>query len=199
MDNSALYKIGYGLYLLTAKDGEKDNGCITNTLMQVSSKPLTAVIAVNKQNYTHYMIMKTGQFNVSTLTQNTPFEVIKQFGFQSGRDVDKFNRIPYARRSPSGIIYIEEYANAYMTFKVRETLDFVTHTLFTADITDAVKLSDDESLTYSYYQSNIKPRPAKKAKGWQCKICGYIYEDDELPEDFICPLCKHPASDFVKL
>lgn len=199
MDNSALYKIGYGLYLLTAKDGEKDNGCITNTLMQISSSPLTAVIAVNKQNYTHDMIMKTGQFNVSTLTQNTPFEVIKQFGFQSGRNVDKFNRIPYARRSSSGIIYIEEYANAYMTFKVRKTLDFVTHTLFTADITNAVKLSDDESLTYSYYQSNIKPRPAKKTKGWQCKICGYIYEGDEIPADFICPLCKHPASDFVKL
>ncbi|MGN0641745.1 MAG: rubrerythrin [Huintestinicola sp.] len=201
MDNSALYKIGYGLYVLTARDGEKDNGCITNTLMQITSNPLTAVIAVNKQNFTHDLIMKTREFNVSVLTTGTPFEVFKQFGFQSGRDTDKFEGVSYAKRAENGIMYISDYSNAYFLFKVTQTADFGTHTLFTAEITDAKVLSDKESVTYSYYQAHIKPKKSApaKVKGWQCTICGYIYEGEELPPDFVCPLCKHGAADFVRL
>ena len=202
MDNKALYNIGYGLYVLTAKDGEKDNGCITNTLMQVSSNPLKAVIAVNKQNFTHDMIMKTKEFNISMLTEDAPFAVYRHFGFFSGRKTNKFGVIDYAKRAENGIKYIDEqYANAYLSCKVTDTADFGTHTLFTAEIVDGKVLSDKPSATYSYYQKNVKPKktaPAK-AKGWQCKICGYIYEGEELPKDFVCPICKHGASDFEKL
>ncbi len=199
MDNTALFKIGYGLYLLTANDG-KDNGCIINTFMQVSSDPLTAVFGINKQNHTHDMIMKTGVCNISTLTQKVPFEIFERFGFKSGKDADKFAGFSATDRSENGVLYLTDYVNSFISLKVVGTENFGTHTLFRAEITDAKVLSQDESVTYSYYHANIKPKPAPaKKNGYRCKICGYVYEGEELPADFICPLCKHPASDFEKI
>ena len=199
MDKAAMYKLTYGLFVLTAKEGEKDNGCIINTAMQVTTTPNRIIIVVNKENYTHDMIMRTKTFNVSCLSENASFDVFKHFGFQSGKDVDKMEGKSYPR-AENGIVYVEDMANAYISGKVVSETDLGTHTMFLADVTDAKVLSDVESVSYSYYQKNIKPapQPAKK-KGWVCKICGYVYEGEELPDDFICPLCKHPASDFEPL
>ena len=199
MGKAAMYKLTYGLFVLTAKEGEKDNGCIINTAMQVTTSPNRIIIVVNKQNYTHDMIMRTKTFNVSCLSENASFEVFKHFGFQSGKDVDKMEGKSYLR-AENGIVYVEDMANAYISGKVVSETDLGTHTMFLADVTDAKVLNDAESVSYSYYQKNIKPapQPAKK-KGWVCKICGYVYEGEDLPEDFICPLCKHPASDFEPL
>jgi len=201
MDNKALFKIGYGLYVLTAKDAGKDNGCIINTLMQVASTPvLTGVIAVNKQNYTHDMIMNSRQFNVSMLATQAPFDVFKHFGFQSGKVVDKLTGYNGAKRSENGLIYLAQHTNAYLSCKVLDTIDFGTHTMFRSEIVAGEVLGSVESLTYSYYQQHIKPKPQQgPAKGWRCKICGYVYEGDPLPSDFICPLCKHGAIDFEKI
>ncbi len=201
MDNTALFKIGYGLYVLTARDGGKDNGCIINTVLQVTSvQPLVGVISVNKQNYTHDMIMKSKEFNVSVLTTETPFDVFKRFGFQSGRGVDKFEGCANVARSENGLIYLPEYANAYLSFKVSDTIDFGTHTMFKAEIVDGKALSNTESVTYSYYQQHIKPKPQEvKKQGYRCNICGYVHEGEILPEGFVCPICKHGAGDFVKL
>ena len=201
MDNTALFRIGYGLYVLTAKDGDKDNGCITNTLLQVTSAPpLVGVITVNKQNFTHGMIAKSGRFNISTLTTETPFDVFKHFGFQSGANVDKFADWKEISRSGNGIIYLPEYANAYLSFEVTDTIDFGSHTMFRADIADGEVIGTGESLTYAYYQKHIKPSPQAAPKsGYRCNICNYIYEGDTLPEDFVCPICKHGASDFTKI
>lgn len=201
MDNNALFKIGYGLYVLTARDGERDNGCITNTVMQITSQsPYMAVCAVNKRNLTHDMIRKSGVFNLSVLTEKTPFSVYERFGFHSGRDTDKFADFRGVERSENGLLYLTEDANAVLSFRVTEANDFGTHTLFSAEITDASVLSDAPSVTYDFYQRKIKPKPkAKKAKGWRCEICGYVYEGEELPPDFICPLCKHGVGDFVKI
>ena len=201
MDSKVTRNFSYGLFVLTAKDGDKDNGCIINTVTQVANSPERISIAVNKANYTHDMILKTGEFNVSILTTETPFDTFKHFGFQSGRDVDKTEGIKFAR-SENGIIYMTEHANSFLSGKVIETMDVGSHTLFVADLVDGAVLSDVDSVTYAYYFSNIKPAPAAKVEekvGWVCKICGYIYEGDPLPEDFICPICKHPASDFEKL
>ncbi len=198
MDQKAMFKLSYGLFVLTAKDGEKDNGCIVNTVTQVTSEPNRITVAVNKNNFTHDMIVKTGLFNVTILSEKSKFETFKHWGFQSGRDVDKLQEITYSR-SENGLIYVPDGANAYLSAKVKDMTDLGTHTLFLADVTDAVLLSEDESVTYSYYQRNIKPAPAPKKKGFVCTVCGYIYEGDTLPADFICPLCKHPASDFVPL
>lgn len=202
MDTSALYKLGYGLYVLTAKDGKKDNGCIINTMIQTTQNPLTAVIAVNKQNFTHDMIMKSGKCNVSVLTQEAPFDIYKHFGFQSGKTVDKISGYENTERAENGLIYIPKFTNAYFSLNVTDTKDLGTHTLFFVSIADAVKLSDVESVSYSYYQANVKPKKPAPAKGktvWRCKICGYEYVGDELPPDFICPICKHGASDFEKI
>ncbi len=202
MDNSAMFKIGYGLYLLTAKEGQKDNGCIVNTVMQVTQTPLTMVLGLNKMNYTHDMIKKTGVFNVTALCQNCPFDLFKQFGFQSGRDTDKFAGVDYAVRADNGLLYLNKHATAYFSCRVLEEQDYGTHTLFKAEVVDARTLSNEESLTYSYYQTHTKPKPqpVKFTKTvWRCKICGYIYEGEELPADFICPLCKHGAADFEKI
>jgi flavin reductase (DIM6/NTAB) family NADH-FMN oxidoreductase RutF/rubredoxin len=200
MDNSALFKIGYGLYVLTAKDDSKDNGCIINTVMQVTVSPLVMVIGVNKQNYTHDMIMKTKEFNVSVLDTRSQFSIFQNFGFQSGKDADKFADFKAAERAENGIYYITENTNAYLSGKVIETFDFGTHTLFKAEIVEAKNLSEEETSTYTYYQKNIKPAPQPvEKKGWRCKICGYVYEGDPLPEDFICPICKHGAIDFEKI
>jgi flavin reductase (DIM6/NTAB) family NADH-FMN oxidoreductase RutF len=199
MDNKAMFNLSYGLFILTAKEGSKDNGCIVNTVTQVTSEPNRIIVAVNKNNYTHDMIKNTGEFNVSILTENTKFETFKHWGFQSGRNVDKTEGITL-KRAANGIIYIEEGTNALICAKVLSTTDLGTHTLFLAEVTDCEVLSNDSSVTYTYYQKNIKPAPApQKKKGFVCNICGYIYEGDTLPADFICPLCKHPASDFSPL
>lgn len=197
MDKKAMYKLTYGLFILTAREGEKDNGCIVNTVTQVTTDPNRITVAVNKKNYTHDMILRTGTFNVSVLTTDSKFDTYKHWGFQSGANVDKLEAITF-QRAENGIVYIAEECNAYISAKVVSATDLGTHTLFLADVTDAGVLSDTESVTYSYYQKNIKtaPKTDGKKKGFVCTVCGYIYEGDTLPEDFICPLCKHPASDF---
>ena len=198
MDNNVMFKISYGLYVLTAQDGEKSNGCIINTLEQVTTTPNKVTIAVNKSNYTHDMILKTGRFNASILSEKADFDTFKHFGFQSGRDVDKFSNYP-AEISENGIPYITKGTNGFISAEVISTVDLGTHTLFVANVTDGKVLSDDSSATYDYYHKHIKEAPQKKSKGWVCKICGYVYEGDELPDDFVCPLCKHGAADFEKL
>ena len=205
MDKKAMYKLSYGLFVLTAKDGDKDNGCITNTAIQAASDPNQISICVNKANFTHDMIMKTGEFTVSIISQKADFSLFKRFGFQSGRDVDKFDGFDKCRRGENGILYITEGTNAYISVKVTKTEDLGSHTMFIGEITDMEVLSDDLSATYEYYQSNIKPKPQEVGKTpdgqtvWRCTICGYEYVGEELPDDFVCPLCKHPASDFEKV
>lgn len=199
MNNAAMFKLTYGLFVLTAKEGDKDNGCIINTAMQVTAEPNRIIIVVNKQNYTHDMIMHTKEFNVSMIDTDADFELFKHFGFQSGRDVDKMEDFSYSR-AENGIVYPNEMVNGYISGKVISTTDLGSHTMFLAEVADADVLSDAESVTYSYYHKNIKPAPQPvKKSGWICKICGYVYEGDELPADFVCPVCKHPASDFERL
>lgn len=200
MNNKVMNKLSYGLFVLTAKDGDKDNGCIINTAAQVTTTPNRIIVTVNKENYTHDMIVKTGEFNVSILDESATFDTFKQFGFQSGRDVDKFVEVTFAR-AENGIAYLTNECNGYISGKVVESKDLGTHTMFIADVTGGEILSDQASATYAYYHANIKPsaKPAEKKKGFICTICGYIYEGDELPADFICPLCKHGAEDFKPL
>ena len=196
---AAMYKLSYGLFVLTAKDEDKDNGCIINTTIQITANPPRISIAVIKANYTHDMIMKTGEFNVSTLSTSVPFNVFEHFGFQSGSDIDKFENCTSDNRTANGIKYIPKYSNSVISGKVVDTYDYDTHTLFVADVTEAFVLSNEPSVTYQYYFDNIKPKPqpnAEKKKGFICKICGYVYEGDTLPDDFICPICKHGAIDF---
>ena len=197
-----MFKLSYGLFVLTAKDGDKDNGCIINTASQVTAEPNRITIAVNKKNYTHDMIKKTGVFNVSVLSQDAVFDTFKHFGFQSGKDTDKFAGYEDAERSANGLYYVTKGTNALISGRVVEEKEFETHTLFIAEVTECRVLTDDPSVTYAYYFEHIKPKPqpaAENQTGWVCKICGYVYEGEELPEDFICPLCKHPASDFEKM
>ena len=198
VDNNALFKIGYGLYVLSAKEGTKDNGCIINTVVQVTNSPNRLAVAVNKQNHTHDMILRTKVFNISVLTEDTPFSTFQRYGFASGRDTDKFAGVPEARTA-NGLRFVPETANAVISGKVISTVDCGSHTLFIADVTEAHILSEDPSVTYQYYFDHIKPAPAAPAgqkKGWVCKICGYVYEGEELPEDYVCPLCKHGPADF---
>ena len=199
MDTKALFKIGYGLYVLTAND-EKDNGCIINTVMQVTSNPLQIAIAINKRNYTTAMIQKTRKFNISVLSEKADFNIYKHFGYQSGKDVNKFENFSDTKRSPNGVLYITSGTNAYMSAYVQQEIDLGTHFLFIGQLVASDNLSDDKSATYEYYQNNVKPKPeTNNKKGWRCKICGYIYEGEELPADYICPMCKHGAVDFEKL
>ncbi len=205
MDKKAIYKLSYGLFVLTAKEGEKDNGCIINTAIQAASTPNQLSICVNKANYTHDMIQRTGEFTVSVLAQDAKYELFQHFGFQSGREVDKFEKYTRCLRGKNGICYITEGTNAYISVKVNKTEDLGSHTMFIGEITDMEVLSEVPSVTYEYYLNHIKPKP--QAVGttesgqtiWRCTICGYEYVGEELPEDFICPLCKHPASDFEKV
>lgn len=201
IDPAAMFKLSYGLFVLTAKDGSKDNGCIINTVMQVTDATKRIAIAVNKANYTHDMIKKTGVFNVSVLSTDAPFKLFKQFGFQSGRDTDKFAEGGKEVRTLNGLRYVPEYSNAVISGKVINEVELDTHTMFIAEVTEAAVLSSVPSVTYQYYFDHIKPQPqpTTEKSGYVCKICGYIYEGDELPEDFICPLCKHGAEDFEKL
>lgn len=202
MDKKAMYKLSYGLFVLTARDGEKDNGCIINTAIQAASEPNQLSICVNKANYTHDMIERTGKFTVSVLSEQADFELFKHFGFQSGRDVDKFTNFTGCARGADGLYYITEGTNAYISVTVDKTVDLGSHTMFIGEITDMAVLSDTPSTTYEYYQNHIKPKPqavGKNDKGqtvWRCRICGYEYVGEEIPDDFICPICKHPASDF---
>lgn len=199
MDRKVMQKITYGLFVLTAREGEKDNGCIVNTASQVTTTPNRIIVTVNKENYTHDMIQRTGVFNLSVLDESAEFSVFQRFGFQSGRDTDKLEDF-VCPRSENGIVYIPEMTNAYISAKVISAIDLGTHTMFLAEVTGGDVLSDRESVSYTYYHKNIKPSAnVKKKKGWICQICGYVYEEEVLPEDFICPICKHPASDFVKL
>lgn len=200
MDAKALFKIGYGLYVLTAKDEEKDNGCIINTVMQITSNPCQIAIAVNKLNYTNQMIQKTKKFNISVLSENAKFETFKHFGFQTGKDVNKFEDYSDAKRSPNGVLYITHDTNAFMSAYVKQEIDLGTHTMFIAQLVAAEVLSDAPTVTYDFYQKNIKPKPEQtKKSGWRCKICGYVYEGENLPSDFICPWCKHGVEDFEKI
>ncbi|MCL2742516.1 MAG: flavin reductase [Planctomycetaceae bacterium] len=202
MNNTALYNIGYGLYVLTVQADGKDSGCITNTVMQITSgTSCLGAVSVNKQNYTHDLIMKSKQFNISVLTVDTPFDIFKRFGFQTGREVDKFADYKDTARSKNGILYLTTYTNAYLSFEVTDAIDFGTHTMFKSNIIGGEVLSSAESVTYAYYQQHIKPKPpsAQQKGGYRCNICGYTYEGDMLPDDFVCPLCKHGASDFAKI
>ena len=199
MDDNAMQKLSYGLFVVTAHEGGKDNGCITNTVSQVTIKPNRITLAVDKSNYTHDMIVRTGKFNVSILSEDASFDTFKHWGFQSGRTIDKAAGIEFSR-ADNGVIYITSGVNAVLCAKVDNTIDLGTHSLFIASVEEAFCLNETPSATYTYYHEHIKPAPEKpKKKGWICVICGYIYEGEILPEDYICPLCKHPASDFKPL
>ena len=203
MDRKAMYRLSYGLFVLTAREAEKDNGCIINTAIQAASEPNQLSICVNKTNYTHDMIERNGKFTVSVLSQNAQFELFKHFGFQSGRNTNKFETFKKCDRGINDIYYITEGTNAYISVKVIKTEDLGSHTMFIGEITDMEVLSNIPSVTYDYYQNNIKPENVGKTEDgktiWRCRICGYEYVGEELPDDFICPLCKHPASDFEKV
>ena len=205
MDKRAMYKLTYGLFVLTANENGKDNGCIINTAIQAAGDPNQVSISVSKQNYTHDMIVRTGKFTVSSITEKADFSLFKRFGFQSGKDTDKCQGFDGWMRGINGVTYITESTNAYISVEVEKSVDLGSHTLFIGKVTDMEVLSDDKSVTYEFYQSNIKPKPEQVGttpKGetvWRCIICGYEYVGEELPEDFICPWCKHPASDFEKI
>lgn len=204
MDKKAMYNLSYGLFVLTSAWEGKDNGCIINTAVQVTSEPNRISIAVNKANYTQEMVLKSGKFNVSVLSEAAGFDLFRHFGFQSGRETDKFADFSDCRRSANGLYYVTSGTNAYLSATVEQTIDLGSHTLFIAAVDDMDVLSSVPSATYAYYQSRIKPKPAQPAAlagktAWRCTVCGYIYEGEELPAEFICPLCKHPASDFEKI
>ena len=200
LDPTALFTLSYGLYVLTAREGDRDLGCIVNTVTQLTENPTRIALSVNKQNFTNEVIQRTGVFNISVLTEAASMDLFRHFGFQSGRDVDKFA----GRTDPTsenGLRYIDGPANALISGKVEQAIDCGTHMLYIALVTEARKLSDAPSMTYAYYFANVKPKPQPKPaekprRGFVCRICGYFYEGDELPPDFICPLCKHGAADF---
>ena len=195
-DLTALFNIGYGLYVVTSNDGKKDNGCIVNTVSQLTSQPNRVAVCINKQNYTHHVVKSTGIMNVNCLSVEAPFSVFENFGFQSGRNVDKFANWE-TPRSDNGLVFLPKYINSFMSLKVEDYIDLGTHGMFICSVAEARVINRVETMTYTYYQKNVKPKPATEGKkGWVCKICGYVYEGDELPEDFICPLCKHGAADF---
>ena len=202
MAKNPMNNLSYGLFVLTAAEGEKHNGCIINTVTQVTTEPNQITIAVNTANYTNEMIRRTGKFTVSVLSEEADFDLFKHFGFQSGRNVDKFADFTDARPVENGTMCITRGTNAYISAKVVQEIDLSTHTLFLAEVTASEVLADVPSATYAYYHAHIKPAPApKKPEGkavWVCQICGYVYEGDPIPADFICPLCKHPASDFER-
>lgn len=205
MNNKAMFKLSYGLFMLSAFKEGKHNGCITNTAIQVANTPDRIGFAVNKGNLTHDMVRDTGVFSLSILSEEVTFATFKRFGFQSGRDVDKFEGCPDYAKGKNGLYHLTAGVNAVIEGKVVEQFDLGSHTFFVAEITDMEVLSDAPSVTYSYYQDNIKPKPqAAPAKDtgktvWRCTVCGYEYEGEEIPNDYICPLCKHPASDFEKI
>ena len=195
-DLSALFKIGYGLYVVTSNDGKRDNGLIVNTVTQVTNSPNRIAVAINKENYSHHVIKQTGIMNINCLSEDAPFSVFETFGFASGRNVDKFaNFTPL--HADNGLAFLPRYINAFLSLRVEQYVDLGTHGLFICSVTEARVISDAPSMTYAYYQEHVKPKPETAGKkGFVCKVCGYVYEGDTLPEDFICPLCKHGAADF---
>ncbi len=198
-DLTALFNIGYGLYVVTCNDGKKDNGLIVNTVTQVTNTPNRIAVAINKESYSYHVIKQTGKMNVNCLSVEAPFKVFEAFGFRSGRNVDKFADCT-PLRSDNGLVFLPRYINSFMSLKVESYVDLDTHGMFICSVTEARVLSDKETMTYTYYQNNVKPKPETKGKkGYVCKICGYVYEGDKLPDDFICPLCKHGASDFEEI
>ena len=195
-DMTALFNIGYGLYVVTSNDGKRDNGLIVNTVTQVTNTPNRVAVCINKDNYSHHIIKQTGKMNVNCLSVEAPFSVFESFGFRSGRNVDKFEGAEVLR-SDNGLVFLPRYINSFLSLKVEQYIDMDTHGMFICSVTEARVISDKETMTYTYYQNNVKPKPKTEGrKGWVCKVCGYVYEGDELPEDFVCPLCKHGAADF---
>ena len=203
MDQQALFNLTYGLFVLTARADGRDSGCIINTVGQVTENPNRITMAVNQGSFTHDLVRASGQFNISILSEDASFDLIRRFGFQSGRTADKFSDFPCCKRGDNGIYYITKGVNSCLSAKVEQAVDLGSHTLFIAHVDDMKVLSDAPSATYAYYHAHIKPRPEKSKAGgrpaWRCKVCGYIYEGEDLPEDYICPLCKHPASDFERI
>ena len=196
LDPKALFKIGYGLYVVTSNDGKKDNGLIVNTVTQLTDTPLRVAVNINKANYSHDVVKKTGILNVNCLNKEAPFSVFQQFGFVSGRDKDKFEG-EEVLRSENGLRVLNKYINAFFSLKVEQYVDLGTHGMFICSVTESKTINNIETMTYNYYQASVKPKPdTAKKKGYVCKVCGYVYEGDELPEDIVCPLCKHGASDF---
>ncbi|WP_425755801.1 flavin reductase [Ihubacter sp. rT4E-8] len=194
---SAMFKFSYGLFVLTAREDDKDNGCIINTAIQVTSEPKQVSVCVNKSNYTCEMIQRTGKFGLSFLSQEVDFDTFRHFGFQSGRDTDKFSDYANAKRAESGLLYLTKGVNAFIAVEVNQTVDLGTHMMFIGSVVEEEVLSDVPSVTYQYYFDHIKPKPEQpKTKGYVCKICGYVYTGETLPKDFVCPLCKHGAEDF---
>ena len=199
-DMKALFSIGYGLYVVTSNDGKKDNGLIVNTVVQLTDNPFRVMVSINKDNYSHHVIKQTGIMNVNCLNIEAPFKVFEQFGFQSGRNTDKFKNEKEILRSDNGLIFLPHYINAFFSLKVEDYKDLGTHGMFICSVTEARVINNVETMTYTYYQKNVKPKPeAQGRKGFVCKVCGYVYEGDTLPDDFICPLCKHGAIDFEPL
>ncbi len=195
-DMTALFKIGYGLYVVTSNDGNRDNGLIVNTVTQLTDNPYRVAVNINKANYSHHVIKQTGIMNVNCLSVEAPFEIFQRFGFQSGRQTDKFEGMEKLY-SDNGLVFLPKYINAFMSLKVEQYVDLGTHGMFICSVTEARVMSDKDTMTYTYYQNNVKPKPQTEGKkGFVCKICGFIYEGDELPDDYICPLCKHGVADF---
>lgn len=198
-DLTALFKIGYGLYVVTSNDGKKDNGLIVNTVTQVTNTPNRIAVTINKANYSHHIIKQSGVMNINCLSVDAPFSVFERFGFASGRNVDKFEGTDQLR-SDNGLVFLDRYINAFMSLKVEQYVDLDTHGMFICTVTEARVISDKDTMTYTYYQNSVKPKPQTAGrKGYVCKVCGYVYEGENLPEDFVCPLCKHGASDFEEI
>ena len=203
MDMTALFKIGYGLYVVTSNDGKKDNGLIVNTVMQVTDSPVRVAVAINKKNYSHDVIKATGKMNVNCLSTEAPFKVFEVFGFKSGRDTDKFEGCK-PNRSENGLVYLPHYINAYFSLSVESYVDLGSHGMFICSVTEAENVSSTDSMTYSYYHKNVKPKPKaapekSEKKRYVCTVCGFVYEGDELPEDYECPLCKHGREVFEEI
>ena len=198
-DLNALFNIGYGLYVVTSNDGKKDNGLIVNTVTQVTNTPNRIAVTINKQNYSHHIIKQTGKMNINCLSEDAPFSVFERFGFQSGRNTDKFEGCE-VMRSDNGLVFLSRNINSFMSLKVEQYIDLDTHGMFICSVTESRVISDKPSMTYAYYHANVKPKPQTEGKkGYVCKICGYVYEGETLPEDIICPLCKHGAADFEEI
>lgn len=199
MDKNIVFKIGYGLYMLSAQDKGKNNGCIINTVMQVTDVPLRIAVTVNKKSLTGKMVSLTQKMNISILSQSVPFSTFEIFGFKSGEEIDKFSKVTF-KKSKNGLCYLDKNVVGYMSCEVQDEIDLGTHKMFICNLIDSEILSNEEPLTYAYYHTNIKPKPKKENKtGWRCIICGYIYEGENLPSDFICPWCKHGAVDFERI
>lgn len=199
VDLTALFNIGYGLYVITSNDGKRDNGIIVNTVTQVTNTPNRIAVVINKESYSYEVIRETGKMNINCLTTETPFEIFERFGFSSGRDVDKFESFE-PTRSQNGLAVLPHFINSFISLEVEQYVDLDTHGMFICSVSEARVISDKETMTYNYYYDNVKLKPETEGKkGYVCKICGYVYAGDELPDDFICPLCKHGVADFEKI